>query len=84
MDGKCQAVWDWSLRFKEEYPHLSTSAGNWNSHIAEIANLYRNDYFEPVFGFPYRASNAPAPYWPSWEKYSGQCTARDGIPGSEM
>lgn len=55
MDGKCQAVWDWYSQFEAEYPGAPYKR---RRDLAEVANLYRDKYFVPVFGFTYESANA--------------------------
>lgn len=55
MDGKCQTVLDWYSKFEAEYPGASY---NPRRDLAAVANLYRDNYFVPVFGFPYESANA--------------------------
>lgn len=55
MDGKCQTVLDWYSKFEAEYPGASY---NPRRDLAAVANLYRDNYFVPVFGFPYDSANA--------------------------
>lgn len=57
-EGKCQAIIDWLRKFEHEYPDIKMQAafGRYNS---EIANLYRDTYFVPVFSISYEEKNAP-------------------------
>lgn len=57
--AKCQAILDWIEIFKKEYPDLDlTRAPRGYQSFPEAANLFRDAYFVPVFGFAYNGYNA--------------------------
>jgi hypothetical protein len=56
VNGQCEAILEWAQQFEHEIPvHSLKFDGRRNQAI--IANLYRPDRFEPVFGFPYDQSH---------------------------
>jgi hypothetical protein len=55
IDEKCQAIYEWASEFKDDYSVRYKEP--LNADIADVANLYRDKYFVPVFGFTYDSSN---------------------------
>ena len=58
VQGKCQVVHQWVNRFEQEFPKTFVMAGT-KMYVgrgeldAKIGNLYRDEYFIPVFGKPF-------------------------------
>ena len=56
--GKCHALENWFSQFEKEYPRLKLPLATRGGHLPEVANLFRDQYFVPVFGISYEADNA--------------------------
>lgn len=57
--NKCQAILDWIEIFKKEYPQTDlTFAPTRYPKISQVAILFRDSSFVPVFGFSYNNYNA--------------------------
>lgn len=59
VNGKCSAMLDWVKRFEKEFPLRSVGLYGGQS-LATVANLYRVEVFEPVFGFSYEKTHEAA------------------------
>jgi uncharacterized protein len=50
---QCQIVHQWAARLQTEYPDLHLRSARSSEIIAQSANLFRDEFFVPVFGRPY-------------------------------
>jgi hypothetical protein len=56
--GKCRALYAWIDRLENEYPGIDLRNRRDKNLDSKVANLYRDEYFIPVFGGPYDQSTA--------------------------